>query len=149
MPMNTEQSDFEPILRHLSGIKIWVAVCAIGFLLSGVAAVVLSVFMVTMQHSLKQELEGADEESQLWDEASACFDRGDKEELLRLIEDRRRTHPNDPQTFWFSAKAHILDENWEAALAEVERAQLLAPSWSAEFTIPLSESLRRKLNGKE
>lgn len=149
MPMANDQTNLESIRKQLSGIKLWVAVGAIGFLLIGVAAAVFSISMVTMMSFVEEEYEEDGEESSLWDEASDYFDRGDKEKLLGLVEDRLKTHPNDAQVYWFRAKAHILDENWEAALADVERAQFLAPGWGTKYTIPMSAALRKKLESEK
>lgn len=142
--MDTEQKTLDSIRKQLSGIKFLVAVGAIGFLLVGVAATVFSISIATMMGHVEEEYEGG-EESTWWDKASDYFERGDREKLLGLVEERLKTHPNDAQVFWFRAKAHILGENWEAALMDVQRAQFLSPSWGRKYTIPMSEALREKL----
>ncbi|MEW8508982.1 MAG: hypothetical protein AB2598_20030 [Candidatus Thiodiazotropha sp.] len=147
--MNNDQNDFESIQKQLSGIKLWVAVGAIGFLIIGAAAAVVSVTMATMMGGIEEEYENEVENDSLWDEASDYFDRGEKERLLSLVEKRMKTHPYDAQVYWFRARAHILDENWEAALADVEHAQFLAPSWGSKYTIPMAEALRNKIENEE
>lgn len=145
MPMNNDQNDIESIRKQLSGIKLWVAVGAIGFLLIGAAAAVFSVSMATILGVVEEKYESEEENDSLWDEASDYFDRGEKEKLLFLVEKRMKTHPYDAQVYWFRARAHILDGNWEAALADVEHAQFLAPSWGSKYTIPMAEVLRNKI----
>jgi len=145
MPMNTDQQDIESIRKQLSGIKLWVAVGAIGFLLIGVAAAVFSISMAAMIDYVEEDYKDDEEESTLWDEASDYFDRGDKDKLLALVEKRIETHPYDAQVYWFRAKAHILENNWKDALADVEHAQFLSPSWGSKYTIPMAEALRKKI----
>lgn len=147
--MNTNEHDFESIRKQLSGIKLWVAVGAIGFLLIGVAAAVFSISMATMMDVVEEEYESVEEEPDLWDKASDYFDRGDKENLLALVEERIKTHPHDVQVYWFRAKVHILEKNWKAALEDVEHSQFLAPSWGSKYTIPMAEALREKIESEE
>jgi hypothetical protein len=147
--MSDDQKDIESIRKQLSGITLWIAVGAIGFLLIGVAAAVFSISTATMMSFVEEEYEDDGEESNLWDEASDYFDRGEKEKLLSLVEERMKTHPYDAQVYWFRAKAHILNENWKAALADVERAQFLAPSWGSKYTSPMAEALRKKIGNDE
>ena len=147
--MNNDPNDIESIRKQLSGIKLWVAVGAIGFLLIGAATAVFSISMATMMSFVEEEYEDDEGNSSLWDEASNYFDRGEKDKLLSLVEKRIKTHPYDAQVYWFRAKVHILEENWKAALADVEHAQFLAPSWGSKYTIPMSEALRKKIGHVE
>lgn len=108
--MDSAQQDFESIRKQLSGIKLWLAVGAIGFLLIGIAAVVFSISMTTMMNVVEDEYEGSTNESDVWDKASGFFERGEKEKLLDLVNERLKTHPNDAQVYWYRAKVYILDE---------------------------------------
>jgi hypothetical protein len=149
MPMNSDPSDIDTIRKQLSGIKFWVAIGAIGFLLIGAAAAVFSISMATMMSFVENEYEDDEQNSSLWDEATEYFDRGEKEKLLSLVEKRMTTHPYDAQVYWFRAKAHILEENWKEALSDVEYAQFLAPSWGSKYTIPMAEALRKKIENED
>ncbi len=141
--MDVKEKYLESIQKQLSGIKRWVAVGAIGFLMIGIATLILSISAISIMEMAENEME--QEESSFGDEASDFFERQKKDELLDFVNKRLKTHPNDANVYWYRAKYHILDENWEAALADVKRTQFLAPNWQAEYTKPMSQELLKRI----
>ena len=142
--MDVEEKYLESIQKQLSGIKRWVAVGAIGFLLIGVALLIFSVSM-TYVMEMMVEKEFAQEEPSFGDEAADYFERGKRDELMDHVNYRLKTHPNDAAVYWHRSKAHILDENWEAALADIKRSHFLSPSWHGEYIKPMTEELLKKI----
>ncbi len=133
------------ITKQLKSIKNWVAAGAIGFLLIGVGVTIFSVSMIQMASTFEDqysEEECEKENSELsWENASELFEQGELKKLMSLVDERFKTHPNDPTAHWFKAKVYYLNQEWELALESIEKTELLAPSWRQEYTIPLKEKI--------
>lgn len=137
--------DNAQIVAQLISIKRWVAVGAIGFLLIGISVLVFSVSVIQMSSLLDDEYSErpAEKDNTIlsWESASELFDQGKTQELMSLVEKRLATHPNDSTAYWFKAKVHYLNHEWDLALANLEKAEVLAPSWRKEYTGPLREKI--------
>ena len=132
------------IANQLKSIKRWIAVGAIGFLLIGVGVALFSVSMSQMVSEFEDEYseESCEKEEELtWDNASDLFEQGKTEELMRLVDNRLVTHPNDPTAHWFKSKVYYLNKEWSLALESIEKTEVLAPNWRQEYTKPLREKI--------
>ncbi len=141
--MTEENSE---IAIQLKGIKKWVAVGAIGFMLIGVGVTIFSVSMMQMASVFEDDAwlnaEAEEESVELtWDGATELFEQGKDEELLSMINERLKSHPNDPSAHWFRAKVYYLNKEWAKALESVERTEMLSPNWKEEYTQPLREKI--------
>lgn len=140
--MNTESTD---VVKQIKSLKIWVALGAIGFLLIGVAAITFSVAMTYMSEYMVNETsnDDCDEESKslTWDNGNELFEKGQLQELLKLSEERLKTHPYDANAYWFKAKVYYIEGKWELAKDNIKQTERIAPNWRKEYTGPLLENI--------
>ena len=145
--MNTENSEIE---NQLKSIKKWVVAGAIGFLLIGLGVVVFSVSTFQMISNFGNEYGevtcGDDASSFSRAGVSRLIEQGKIGEALNLTISRLETHPNDPTAHWLKARIHMIEEDWQAALKHVDKAELLAPSWEEEFLAPMRKKIERATN---
>ncbi len=141
--MSEENSE---IINQLRSIKRWVAVGAVGFLLIGLGIVIFSASMVKMVSGFESEYSEEeatnDSSKSLWDEGSELFEQGKVDELLRRVDERLNTHPNDATAYWFKAKAYYLKREWALALENIEKTELYAPNWKEEYTGPMRDKIK-------
>ena len=133
------------IINQLKCIKKWIAVASLGFLLIGVGVSLFSVMMIQLVSTFEEEFSEIMPENEndefSWESASKLFQQNKTEELAIQIEERLVTHPNDPTAFWFMARIHSLNREWDLAIEGIEKTELLAPNWRNEYTQPLRQSI--------
>lgn len=140
--MNTENTD---VAKQIKSLKIWVAIGSIGFLLIGVAAITFSVAMTYMSEYMANET-GDDAcknepTSLTWDNGHELFEKGQIQELLKLAEERLKTHPNDANAYWYKAKVYYLEGKWDLAKENIKQTEYLSPNWRKEYTGPLLKNI--------
>jgi cytochrome c-type biogenesis protein CcmH/NrfG len=96
--------------------------------------------------TLVQEKTAEDKADSFETDAEDLFQKGKLDELGMIIERREKDHPNDANVFWYRGRVAVERGNWELALHELEKAEQLAPNWKREYTGPLLEKVRAKLN---
>jgi hypothetical protein len=76
--------------------------------------------------------------------AQDLVEKGRYEEALRLTETRIGTHPNDPFAHFLKGRAHYLKGEWAQAIASLQRAEEIMPSWERHYTGPLVKAAKKK-----
>jgi tetratricopeptide (TPR) repeat protein len=135
---------------ELRAIKRWIAVGSVGFLLIGGAALAFSISIVSLMHTMGDEISktGVDDSEEFPDQATTLFEQGKTDELMNLVEERLKEYPNDADAYWYRAKAHLLRQNWPNALADLHQTAFLAPNWKHEYTDPLIEEVKRRMGSE-
>jgi len=128
--------DNNELLKLLKGIKIWISVGSIGFLLIGVSTIIITISMLQLTTSIEND------SNDIWDKASELYEQGKEKELLQLTDNRIKTHPNDASIYWYRAKVYYLRKNWDLALKNIEMAEFYSPSWKKEYTVPLRNKIQ-------
>ena len=140
------------VLIQLRAIKRWIAVGSLGFLLIGGAALVFSISILSLMHSMEDEISkagaGVGDSDDFDDQASSLFEQGKIDELMNLVKERLKEFPNDADAYWFRARAHQLSQNWPDALTDLRQTAFLAPNWKADYTDPLIEEINRRMEPK-
>jgi hypothetical protein len=131
----------EDMVRQLKLLKVWVAIGAIGFLLIGAAAFAFGVAAVLLATVAEKELE---KESDFADRANEYFEKGQLEELERLISGRNTAYPNDGNVAWYRARLYAIRGDWKHALSNLDQTALLAPNWVDDYVDPLRKEVLRR-----
>ncbi|MEW8049031.1 MAG: hypothetical protein AB2809_01535 [Candidatus Thiodiazotropha sp.] len=137
----------ENTVRQLKHIKIWIAIGSLGFVLIGLAALLLSLASVAAFAAIEDEISNDVECGQTTsfkNQASDFFEEGKLDELIKLIESRELTHPNDAYIYLYRARLHIVRNEWNSALEALDQTTLLSPSWEAEYIKPMVTVINRK-----
>ena len=142
------KSDDDRILAQLRAIKRWIAVGAMGFLLIGGAAFVFALTMYSLTGTMEQEFSKLDDPEDFRDQASALFEQGKPDELLKLANEHMQEFPNDADAYWYRARAYLIQKDWAKALADLNQTAFLAPNWKAEYTDPLIAEVRLRVKAK-
>jgi tetratricopeptide (TPR) repeat protein len=74
---------------------------------------------------------------------SSLLDAAKYKEAIASSEERLKTCPGDPYAWFYKAKALAVENQWDAALESLNRAELLRPDWLYAYTKPLRESIDR------
>jgi len=80
------------------------------------------------------------------------FNKGNLDVVMEMCNYRIQEYPNDPQPYWYRAKTfRMLGKNNEALL-DLDKMELLAPSWRKKYTDPLrksilAEELKKRFDG--
>ena len=81
--------------------------------------------------------------------AQDTFAKGNEEELVIMATERIKEFPNDPEPYWYRAKAYLSLGQYKDALLDVDRAESIAPQWREEYTEPLRNTIMKKINDKQ
>ncbi len=137
----------EKLIKQVKHLKLWVAACSIGFLLIGISAITFSITTASVMSEFDDEWSGdCGEEESFSDKASDYFKVGKIDQLNKLIEERIKTHPNDSNIYWYSTRVHVLNEEWELAIEDLNQTKFLSPSWDEEYIKPMREEILRRKN---
>lgn len=137
----------EELIKQIKLIKFWVAICSIGFLLIGISAITISIATASAMSEFDEEWnEDCESEDSFSDKASKYFQAGEIKQLVTLIEERSKSHPNDADVYWFSARIHVLNEEWDSAIADLNQTKILSPSWNEEYIKPMKDEIIRRKN---
>jgi hypothetical protein len=140
--MNQDNTE---IVKQLKAIKLWVALGAIGFLLIGSGVVSFSASMMELSSEFEKQYPDKDnknDSSISWDRGTELFEQAKIDDLLKLTEERLKTHPNDGTAHWFKAKVHFMRKEWNLSLASLEQAEICLPNLKTEYTGPLRDKIK-------
>jgi len=135
--MDTSQA----ILSQLHWIKWSVMVIALSFGAIAGAMIFLSV-------GLEEALEENTNKTEFRDKASDLLEQGKEQDVLNLSTDRQKTHPKDPNVYWYRAKAQYQLDRLPEALESFRKAEELAPTWRDESTQPFIRAIESKLSDR-
>lgn len=76
-------------------------------------------------------------------------DQGKYAEMLKLIDERRKTYPSDPFVFYYKGIVHIFNMEYKEALGAFEMVNYLAPQWDSKFTKDYIDIAQRGLDGEK
>ena len=127
-----------PILRQLRSIKwllVFVALCF--------AAIFASCVWVSVV--LSDELLDAKTETSLSEQGDDLLEQGKANAVLAMMDAREKTHPMDPNVFWYRGKAQYQLGQREAALASMRRVHTMAPDWRESHASPFIRSLEDEI----
>jgi hypothetical protein len=129
---------------------MWVAVGAIGLLLTGIGMVAsLVVYEELFELAEKADQPKDIDQDNFGDTASELYDTGKLTELESRITERQTTRPNDGELFWWKARLHVAKKEYSEALRQLDLVQLHSPSWAKDYVEPLREAIRRSLEGQK
>ena len=132
----------EAILRQLRWIKWSAIVVAISF-----AAIAGS--LVAMSLEFEKAIQEGPNETTFGDKALDLLEQGKEQDVLDLSLQRERTHPKDPNVFWYRAKAQYQLGQYKEALIALRKTEELAPTWYEESTQPLIKAIERQMGGRK
>jgi hypothetical protein len=132
--METSQA----ILRQLRWIKWSAVVIAISFaaIAGGLTAISLSVDEAIEEETDKDTFSAR---------ALELLEQGKERDVLQLSSEREKTHPKDPNVFWYRAKAQYQMNQYAEALVSLRKTEDLAPTWHDETTQPFIKGIERKM----
>ncbi len=135
------------IVTKLKSIKKWVIAGAIGFLLIGLSAAAFTAAMVQMTANFENSYsssECSDNDPDFsHDKISGLIKQNKLDDALALLNQRLKTHPNDPYAHWYKARIHVLTEEFDLAQEHIEKMEVLAPSWEKGYIAPLRRKIRK------
>lgn len=76
--------------------------------------------------------------------ASNLYEMGKIKELRSLADKRKIDHPNDPDIYWYLAKADSLEGNIEQAKQDLAHLKSIAPNWDKDYIQPMLEAMQDK-----
>ena len=132
--METSQA----ILRQLRWIKWSAVVIAISF-----AAIAGALTAMTL--NVEEAIEEGVNENTFGDKARELLEQGKEGDVLELSSEREKTHPKDPNVFWYRAKAQYQMSQYAEALTSLRKTEDLAPTWHDESTEPFKKGIERKM----
>lgn len=142
--------DGDQISLELKKLRFWLALGAIGLLLTGVG-MIGSMFAYDKLFELAEEAESKDSEQELdfEDEAAELYDENRLSELWDLIEERVKKRPNDADVYWWRAKYYMTSGEYEQALNDLETTQLHSPGWNEKHIEPFRQAIRLKIENEK
>ena len=132
--METSQA----VLRQLRWIKWSTVVIAISFAATAGA-------LIAMSLNVDEAIEEEADQTTFSDKANELLEQGKEQALLELSSEREKTHPKDPNVFWYRAKAQYQMNQYTEALISLRKTEDLAPTWHDESTQPFIKGIERKL----
>ena len=132
--METSQA----ILRQLRWIKWSAVVIAVSF--AAIAGALTAMFL-NVDEVMEDELD----KNAFSDRALELLEQGKEQDVLELSSEREKTHPKDPNVFWYRAKAQYQMNQYPEALTSLRKTEDLAPTWHDESTQPFIRGIERKM----
>jgi tetratricopeptide (TPR) repeat protein len=113
-----------------SAVWILVYLVGAGVLLSLVRAV------ATSYRTIRTELANAFSNT-----ASAMFDRGQYESLIKYCHEHLKKNPKEAYAYWFLGKAHHQLKKYDKAVEYLNKAKEIFPSWEKDWVGPILEKI--------
>jgi hypothetical protein len=82
------------------------------------------------------------------DEANELLEKGDIAAVKAMARGKLKDRPNHADAHWYLAKAHYLDKEWSAALAEFEITRKLIPYWDTDYIRPYMAEIERTMSSE-
>lgn len=132
------------ILKQLTIIKWFVALITIGVLTAAGAVGYFSYLFFEMAGS---SLNTSCDDENFRDKVSSLVDEGKLDEVVKLSDERIKTHPNDEDAYWYRGVSYYLQEKWQLAIDDFNKVEVLAPSWKTQYVEPYrSAALAKQKN---
>ena len=132
-------------LKQLKIIKWFVALITIGVLTAAGAVGYFSYLFFEMAQSSLTNNSCNDDSFR--DKVSSLVDEGKLDEVVKLSNERIKTHPNDENAYWYRGISYYLQEKWQPAIDDFNKVEVLAPSWKTQYVEPYrSAALAKQKN---
>ena len=128
----------QAILRQLRWIKWSAVVIAISF---AAIAGALTIMSLNVDEAMEDEVD----KNTFSDRALELLEQGKERDVLELSSEREKTHPKDPNVFWYRAKAQYQMNQYAEALTSLRKTEDFAPTWHDESTQPFIRGIERKM----
>ena len=117
-----------------SAVWILVYLVGAGVLLSFVRAVAAS------YRTIKTELASAFSNT-----ASAMFDRGQYDSLIKYCYEHLKKNPKEAYAYWFLGKANHQLKKYDKAVEYLNKAKEIYPSWEKDWVDPILKKIKAEL----
>ncbi|MHB8066983.1 MAG: hypothetical protein ACYDIC_03675 [Desulfobaccales bacterium] len=136
--MDAIQSSIDLLTQQVSQIK-WILLC----LLVVFSIILVAVLFLTYRgfKAIRKQMSEEDFRKELSD----LFGREDFDQVLKMSEERLKTHPKDCYAYWYLGKVYYLKKEWHKALKEFNALYEIAPSWRDEYLDPYINEIKEKL----
>lgn len=147
----------EQMIKEMQGIKFAVYICVILLMVivlkPSFSSFSVSKFIPTDEkNTSKSSLESQSKAKKpAWSRqlAQDTFAKGQEEKLVIMATERIKEFPNDPEPYWYRAKAYVSLGQYEDALRDLDRTEAIAPQWLEEYIEPLRKAIIKKISDKQ
>lgn len=142
----------EQMIKEMQGIKFAVYICVILLMVivlkPSFSSFSVSKFIPTDKSSLESQSKAKKPE---WSRklAQDTLAKGHEEKLVTMATERIKEFPNDPEPYWYRAKAYVSLGQYEDALRDLDRTEAIAPQWLEEYIEPLRKAIIKKISDKQ
>jgi len=134
----------ENTLKQLTIIKWLLVLIVVGILItmSCVAA-----FVILTSDLVENGLNASSscEDINFRDKVSDWVGEGKTEAAIKLATERMKSHPNDQDAYWFRGLAYYLQKEWQPAIEDFNKVEVLMPSWKEGYVDPYRIAAQAKL----